>query len=1354
MADKTNDLRIFLKDLADAIKEKTETTATEINPQDFSDLILSIEGGGGPTYDSDWSTIYAVTIEPDDNSSVDGAAPTAIYSGNHRIEIKFKVTTAGYSLPADTDIRVENATIRGWDRVSGILIVDNATGNVTITVKAVQGATLENGTYVFSNDADISTLSGTKLNFISNGINFDTITPGTTTSGDTTLNTMKYTDETVARMVDNKVVWEDDAFKTISVSETQTVTDAFYEWGIKNKNLTKQVIEPYTMNTTISEATSIFTQSFTSNNVAYNKMDYTTAEGMKYDDVTVFFHDSQKWKDESYRDVTFNGVITDEALKQYLLSNATPQLPKVFEINIDVENCEEDKGNNHTIVENETVYLKFVANDDCVLPSAVEINGAISSWNVNGNIGTLILSNPSSNITGTVSARKLIVYNITVNPSNIEGAADNPTTIVETKSATLRFKVTDTENYSFPSLEYIGVKGAAKSSLDEVEGTDWYALTISNPDSDVTINIRGVLSLMLVTAGTHQWNTTLPPIESITADFNFISNDTNFTAMTLGDSGVVSYTKSDGTIQPYSAEFRNFKFETAIGMPRKFYRYFVENSIATNEFSTYLFDSEIDNPVSETNIKFATAMPGSKYTAIACEEYSATGSTFPPKRYRMYFIEDSTRYKVYDNGTWYQNGSEAQAPELLRNITFQEVIPDDLRLWLSSVGFIYDDVVSAGTYDIAENLPYPESGYFSWTYSDIEFKSNGNSYVKMHIYTISQINLDGTITKGVGLGFIKEDGSEDIVHDIDGWSNAVFRKIEIANAVRTTNGFYRWFFNNTFKSIGDSWYARVSNLGAIKPSDVIFEKSDNFPTTWGEVTFNDDVFIKIPKIYRKVDSSENDQITGYTISNAKLDGNYALYPCFIDENNNELDYIYIGKYLCSSSTECNSVADEPFVLQNSKATARANASKKGDGYQLMDWRIQRLWQDLLLCSYGSVSIEIQTVSDDGSRSFDDKIGINWNLLSGATYYRQLIDGVRHQGTYYLYSNEPSKYGEASATTEGYYVCNIQAPQIFSNSLISRLCYDKKQPFFNYPSSIYSNYYKYDIYYCANYIYNGGSGAMAFSPASIYQSPFDCGLSNSTSEPNYAVRLCYRPIATQQTPETWLLNETGLNLSNVSGAPFTIDFSSEGISFTSIVPNNAELIYRNSDGDITAYGKVGWDLEGYRTIILSEPATGDLRTWLQANGSLNPVYVTPKYTFTYGENTSFITVGATGSSENSQQIIEKLSTYTGDLSTFISSELDIDLSTLLSNLGINENELNTQYGVNGNGDLEYPSSGALITVDDYSDKLLILYYANGLWKSSGLLSPIAGSSTTTYQWIPSVIGSVPVIFVVKRKGIIK
>ena len=79
---------------------------------------------------------------------------------------------------------------------------------MTITVKAVQGEILENGTYVFSDNADINTLSGTRLNFISNGENFDAIAPGTTTSGNTTLNTMKYTDKTVARIEDNNVVWK------------------------------------------------------------------------------------------------------------------------------------------------------------------------------------------------------------------------------------------------------------------------------------------------------------------------------------------------------------------------------------------------------------------------------------------------------------------------------------------------------------------------------------------------------------------------------------------------------------------------------------------------------------------------------------------------------------------------------------------------------------------------------------------------------------------------------------------------------------------------------------------------------------------------------------------------------------------------------------------------------------------------------------------------------------------------------------------------------------------------------------------------------------------------------------------
>lgn len=84
-----------------------------------------------------------------------------------------------------------------------------------------------------------------------------------------------------------------------------------------------------------------------------------------------------------------------------------------------------------------------------------------------------------------------------------------------------------------------------------------------------------------------------------------------------------------------------------------------------------------------------------------------------------------------------------------------------------------------------------------------------------------------------------------------------------------------------------------------------------------------------------------------------------------------------------------------------------------------------------------------------------------------------------------------------------------------------------------------------------------------------------------------------------TGETWVLNETlTLQAQNV-----TINFTSNNQNFTSIVITNLTLSYN----DIDVYNKFvpggsHWTSgEAYRTITFSTAPTGDLLTWLQANG---------------------------------------------------------------------------------------------------------------------------------------------------------
>ena len=84
-------------------------------------------------------------------------------------------------------------------------------------------------------------------------------------------------------------------------------------------------------------------------------------------------------------------------------------------------------------------------------------------------------------------------------------------------------------------------------------------------------------------------------------------------------------------------------------------------------------------------------------------------------------------------------------------------------------------------------------------------------------------------------------------------------------------------------------------------------------------------------------------------------------------------------------------------------------------------------------------------------------------------------------------------------------------------------------------------------------------------------------------------------------ETWVLNET---LSGVTGAgkTYNCSFVSNGVNSSSIQldPDKAyedELRY-----DSTTVYYYNWNNQVYRTITFATAPTGDLLTWLEANGT--------------------------------------------------------------------------------------------------------------------------------------------------------
>lgn len=88
-------------------------------------------------------------------------------------------------------------------------------------------------------------------------------------------------------------------------------------------------------------------------------------------------------------------------------------------------------------------------------------------------------------------------------------------------------------------------------------------------------------------------------------------------------------------------------------------------------------------------------------------------------------------------------------------------------------------------------------------------------------------------------------------------------------------------------------------------------------------------------------------------------------------------------------------------------------------------------------------------------------------------------------------------------------------------------------------------------------------------------------------------------------ETWVLNSAADHPGSAQDAViFNVDFTSNGLSFSSITLSQnlrTQISYDN-----TAVKMLGnWASEAYRKLTFDTPPTGDLLTWLQANGVKQP-----------------------------------------------------------------------------------------------------------------------------------------------------
>ena len=168
-------------------------------------------------------------------------------------------------------------------------------------------------------------------------------------------------------------------------------------------------------------------------------------------------------------------------------------------------------GNATSIAVGETKTLTFTAADGYALPDTVTVTGATGTWTKSS--GTLVISNPTANVTFTIAgvAAAVTGYTLTVTESNLGGSA-----VIKYKtgtSATVRAG-TYSDVVSIESISYSNQNGADYTITDSSGNTHSYPYTLT---SDTTLNIT---SLECIIEGTQITlaNGTTKAIEDITYD--------------------------------------------------------------------------------------------------------------------------------------------------------------------------------------------------------------------------------------------------------------------------------------------------------------------------------------------------------------------------------------------------------------------------------------------------------------------------------------------------------------------------------------------------------------------------------------------------------------------------------------------------------------------------------------------------------------------------------------------------------------------------------------------------------------------------------------------------------------------
>lgn len=347
----------------------------------------------------------------------------------------------------------------------------------------------------------------------------------------------------------------------------------------------------------------------------------------------------------------------------------------------------------------------------------------------------------------------------------------------------------------------------------------------------------------------------------------------------------------------------------------------------------------------------------------------------------------------------------------------------------------------------------------------------------------------------------------------------------------------------------DSWIFGVSGLGNSSPAltrtdDAVgktysLNKTTGLYTTDFDNVFNfervtdsdGNVFARIPKMYRKYTGGDTMQIANY-----KVDDTYLLYPSFIDDNGNEIDYFDYGCYkgsVSSSKLQSKSGVTPQYstTIANFRTYARANNTTEWTYFQ-KDFRARGLIQDLFMIvfatrqtetilgtsvwkSYGSLTGDTDAISNSTLENPLMCCGLNQTSY-GFKFFGiedicgngfEFVDGIYFSSSSIYVGTKPSKYANSTSNK-----AKLSYTRPTSTGYISILGYDSSYPFFNYPnaaSGSSSTYYCDQAYYNSSgvILYDGTYSFGAFS--GLWRADGDGGASSANGD--IGSRLCRQPL---------------------------------------------------------------------------------------------------------------------------------------------------------------------------------------------------------------------------------------------------